>query len=178
MSDLIKKAMTFQIAAHSAVGQVRKYTGEPYWTHPISVAKYVMMVTDDEETIVAALLHDVVEDTQVTIEQIEEQFGAKVAEYVYFLTDISKPSDGIRSVRKAIDREHIAKGSAEVHTVKLADLIDNTRSIVAHDPKFAKVYLEEKRLLLCHALTKGDAVLRAEAEKLIDWGFNELKGVE
>jgi len=58
-------------------------------------------VTVEQEA--AALLHDVVEDTEVTIEQVEETFGHKIAELVGWLTDVSKPSDGKRAVRKEID---------------------------------------------------------------------------
>jgi len=108
--------------------------------------------------ICAALLHDVVEDTKITSRQIWEQFGSNVSNYVYWLTDKSRPSDGNRKVRKEIDRDHISSAPAEAKTIKLADLICNTRSIVAHDPKFAKVYLEEKGLLL-NVLKEGNAHL-------------------
>jgi hypothetical protein len=57
-----------------------------------------------------------------------------------------------------VDRAHTAAAPAEAQTVKLADLISNTRSIVAHDAKFAETYLAEKRLLL-EVITKGDAQL-------------------
>jgi len=57
-----------------------------------------------------------------------------------------------------MDRDRLSKASASVQTIKVADMIDNTESIVAHDPKFAKIYLEEKRLLL-DVLTKADASL-------------------
>lgn len=161
-------ARTFAIAAHSAVGQVRKYTGEPYWTHPCAVAKLVMQVSDiSEVAIAAAYLHDVVEDTKVTIEVIDQQFGPYVAQLVAEVTDVSKPEDGNRAVRKAVDREHLAKASPEAQSIKLADIIDNTKSIVAHDPKFAEVYLAEKRLLMPFLL-KGDAGLFDRAMDLID----------
>jgi (p)ppGpp synthase/HD superfamily hydrolase len=116
--------------------------------------------------VAAAWLHDVVEDTGVTIETIRAEFGTEVAELVGWLTDVSRPEHGNRAHRKALDRAHSAAAPAEAQTVKLADLIANTRSIMAHDEAFAKTYLEEKRLLLA-VMTKGDATLMAEARKFI-----------
>jgi (p)ppGpp synthase/HD superfamily hydrolase len=112
----------------------------------------------------AAWLHDVVEDTGVTIETIRAEFGVEVAELVGWLTDVSRPEHGNRAHRKALDRAHSAAAPAEAQTVKLADLISNTRSIIAHDVAFAKTYLEEKRLLL-EVMTKGDATLMEIARK-------------
>jgi (p)ppGpp synthase/HD superfamily hydrolase len=162
----VERARVFATAAHAAVGQVRKYTFEPYIVHPIEVASIVATVPHTDEMLAAAYLHDVVEDTGVTIEIIHAEFGAEVAELVGWLTDVSRPEDGNRAVRKAIDREHIAMAPAGAQTVKLADLIANTRSIVAHDPAFAKIYLAEKRMLL-EVLTRGDAALMAEARATV-----------
>jgi (p)ppGpp synthase/HD superfamily hydrolase len=117
--------------------------------------------------IAAAWLHDTVEDTGVTIEVIRAEFGAEVAELVGWLTDVSRPEHGNRAHRKALDRAHSAMAPAEAQTVKLADLIANTRSIVAHDKAFAKTYLEEKRLLLA-VMTKGDPTLMMEARHFIE----------
>lgn len=126
--------------------------------HPAAVAKLVCSVSRDECMIMAALLHDTVEDTDVTIDIIELEFGHRVANLVSDLTDVSKPENGNRETRKAIDREHTAKASPDAKTIKLADLIDNTKSIVEHDPDFAVVYLKEKELLL-EVLTDGSAIL-------------------
>jgi (p)ppGpp synthase/HD superfamily hydrolase len=93
-------------------------------------------------------------------------FGPEVAALVGWLTDVSKPEDGNRAHRKAMDREHSAAAPAEAQTVKLADLISNSKSIVTHDPAFARTYLEEKRLML-EVMTKGDPSLMAEARKYI-----------
>ena len=165
--SLVRDAQVFAGAAHRAVKQLRKYTNEPYIVHPAEVASIVAQVPEaTEEMIAAAWLHDVVEDTGVTNDEIHLYFGADVAKLVFWLTDASKPEDGNRATRKAIDREHIAKAPAEAQTIKLADLISNTKSIVAHDEKFAKIYLEEKRLLL-DVMTKGNAALMAEARKHI-----------
>lgn len=163
---MIERARVFATAAHAAVGQVRKYTFEPYIVHPAEVAKIVRDAGGTDAMIAAAWLHDTVEDTGVTIETIRAEFSVEVAELVGWLTDVSRPEHGNRAHRKALDRAHSAAAPAEAQTVKLADLIANTRSIMAHDEAFAKTYLEEKRLLLA-VMTKGDLTLMAEARKFI-----------
>ena len=162
--EMVERARVFATAAHAAVGQVRKYTFEPYIVHPAEVAKIVRDAGGTEAMVAAAWLHDTVEDTGVTIETIRAEFGTEVAELVGWLTDVSRPEHGNRAHRKALDRAHSAMAPAEAQTVKLADLIVNTRSIMEHDVAFAKTYLEEKRLLL-EVMTKGDATLMAIARK-------------
>jgi len=166
MMNTVERAKVFATAAHAAVGQTRKYTGEPYVVHPIEVASLVESVGGTEAMVAAALLHDVLEDTGVTVDVLEEQFGSEVADLVLWLTDVSKPDDGNRSTRKALDRQHSAAAPAAAQTIKVADLISNTRSIVAHDPGFAKVYLEEKRLLL-DVLTRADPTLLTMAREQV-----------
>jgi (p)ppGpp synthase/HD superfamily hydrolase len=163
---IVERARVFATAAHAAVAQLRKYTFEPYIVHPAEVVRIVSTVEHTDEMLAAAWLHDVVEDTGVTIETIRSEFGEGVAELVGWLTDVSRPEQGNRATRKAIDRAHSAAAPAAAQTVKLADLISNTKSIVDHAPGFAKTYLEEKRLLL-EVMTKGDATLMAEAKKNI-----------
>lgn len=158
MTPLSERARVFATAAHAAVGQLRKYTFEPYIVHPTEVAEIVESIGGTEDMIAAAFLHDVVEDTGVTQDVIQREFGQSVANLVYWLTDVSRPEHGNRAKRKALDRAHIAQAPAEAQTIKLADLASNTKSIMAHDPEFAKTYLEEKRLLL-EVLTKGNPKL-------------------
>ncbi len=165
----LEKAKIFAAKAH--MGQQRKYTDEPYMTHPITVAKLVSTVTEDLHTIVAALLHDVLEDTNTNMEDIEFQFGERVAQLVLELTDISKPSDGNRSVRKEIDREHIRAASPAAKTIKLADLIDNAKTIVCNDPHFAMIFMEEMRALL-EVLSEGDKYLYNIAKIKVDDYFS------
>ena len=162
--DMLDDVLKFATAAHS--DQKRKYTGDPYINHPIAVAEIVKTVQHTEAMIAAALLHDVVEDTHVTIDQIEDRFGSEVAELVGWLTDISRPEDGNRRTRKALDRFHSADAPAEAQTIKLADLIHNSISIAEHDPNFWKVYKEEKIELL-KVLTKGDKTLMYRAQQQI-----------
>jgi (p)ppGpp synthase/HD superfamily hydrolase len=167
---LIEKARVFATAAHGAVAQLRKYTNEPYIVHPAEVAGIIDNLEGGTvEMIAAAWLHDVVEDTGVTIETIRAEFGEEVAELVGWLTDVSRPEQGNRATRKAIDRAHTAMAPAEAQTVKLADIISNCTSIVEHDATFAKTYLEEKRLLL-EVLTKGDATLLERARNIVTRG--------
>jgi (p)ppGpp synthase/HD superfamily hydrolase len=156
----------FATAAHAAVGQLRKYTFEPYIVHPAEVASMVMAHGGTDAMVAAAWLHDVVEDTGVTIELIRAEFGSEVSDLVGWLTDVSRPDHGNRAARKAVDRAHTAAAPAEAQTIKCCDLISNTRSIVEHDPKFAETYLAEKRLLL-EVMTKADPRLLALAREQI-----------
>lgn len=167
------KADAFADKAHAAVEQKRKYTGEDYIVHPREVAEIVATVPHTLEMLMAALLHDTVEDTNVTIEEVRAEFGDEVADLVAGLTDVSKPTDGNRAVRKALDRQHTADAPADVQTIKLADLISNSRSILEHDATFAKVYLAEKDLLL-EVLTKGDKTLHAIATQMVMDGMLKL----
>jgi guanosine-3',5'-bis(diphosphate) 3'-pyrophosphohydrolase len=166
MTDMVERARMFATAAHAAVGQLRKYTFEPYIVHPAEVAEIVASVGGSDAQVAAAWLHDTVEDTGVTSELIRKEFGDEVATLVGWLTDVSRPDHGNRAARKAVDRAHTASAPAEAQTIKLADLICNTKSIVAHDPEFARVYLAEKRALL-EVMTKGDARLREQAMQQI-----------
>ena len=170
---IINNARVFATAAHGATGQKRKYTGEPYIHHPLSVASLVFMATGDVVTTAAALLHDVVEDTRITLPGIRSEFGDDIAGLVGSLTDVSRPDDRNRAARKAIDRAHIAQADPRAKSIKLADLIDNTSTIVAYDREFAKVYLAEKALLL-KVLEDGNRTLLAMAKKTLKNGLEAL----
>lgn len=165
--DLIAKAKEYATRAHGAVGQVRKYTGDPYIAHPAAVARLVSRVTDDPHTIAAAWLHDTLEDTDSTYADLVRAFGLCVADLVLEVSDVSVPSDGDRKTRKAIDRAHLAKASPRAMTIKLADIIDNTHAIAHHDPAFARVYMAEKQALL-DDLCGGSLALMGVARSIID----------
>ena len=154
------------LAGKAHEGQFRKYSGMPYIVHPIEVATIVQTVEHSDEMIAAALLHDVVEDTDYSFEDIANEVSPEVADLVKGLTDVSSPQDGNRKVRKAIDKDHLAEQNAEVQTIKLADVISNSQDIKANDPKFAKVYIEEMKALL-EVLTKGDKTLYAKAKEIV-----------
>ena len=173
MTDLVARADAFADAAHGAIKHKRKYTGDDYIVHPREVAAIVATVPHTPEMLAAALLHDTVEDTGVTIETIRAEFGAVVAGLVADLTDVSTPGGGNRAIRKGIDLAHTASASPQAKTIKLADLLSNTASIVAHDPGFARVYLKEKAAML-EVMTDGDATLLARAKATLAAGLAKI----
>ncbi len=168
---MIVKAALFAQQRHK--NQKRKYGGEPYFVHLEEVAYIVAQYEGSEEMICAAYLHDVIEDTETSYDEIELEFGKIVADLVWELTDKSKPSDGNRKIRKEIDRENLRIASAAAQTIKLADLISNSKDIVEKDKKFAKVYLNEKKLLL-EVLTKGNRDLHERASAMIEKSLQAL----
>lgn len=173
MHELVRKAQHFATQAHARIDQRRKYTGQPYDVHLSSVAKIVESVTDAPETISAAWLHDVVEDTPATFQEVEREFGRDVAQLVLELTDVSRPRDGNRAVRKAIDRAHLSHASPRAQTVKLADLIDNCTDIVKHDHGFGRVFVVEMAALL-EVLGQGDPALMKRARKVLEKSAGKL----
>jgi len=177
MYTLAEKARVFAQAAHAAVGQTRKYTGEPYINHCKRACDILIAhqtTPPSVEQLAATWLHDTVEDTQVTLELIEQVFGTQVAEWVSWLTDVSKPEDGVRRVRKALDRDHTAAAPLLAKNCKLADLIDNARDITTHDPGFARVWLKEKAALL-EVLSDADPTLYALAQQVYADSIAKLK---
>lgn len=163
---LLDDAIIYAATAHG--GQRRKYTNLPYITHPIEVMGIVRTVGHTEEMLAAAVLHDVVEDTASTLEDLTEAFGSTVSRLVEGLTEVWV--EGNRATRKQAEVLRLAKESAEVQTIKLADLISNTADIVAYDPSFAKIYLAEKMELL-KVLTRGDRQLHARASAQLQKEF-------
>jgi len=164
MSDLVDRAESFAARAHA--GQKRKYTDEPYIVHPRAVADLLLEAGLDEEVAAAGLMHDVVEDCDVSLEDIRAEFGDRVARLVDEVTDVSRPEHGKRAIRKALDREHLAKASPDGKSIKLADIIDNLKTVVPYDPSFAPVYIREMRQLLPH-LAEGSAALFAQATEAL-----------
>jgi len=164
MNDLVEKAIRYATEAHG--DQKRKYTGEPYVTHPIAVMEIVKTVAHTKEMLAAAVLHDVIEDTGHSYDDIYYYFGDIVADLVLGLTDVSHLDDGDRQFRKALDRQHLAEQGADVQTIKLADIIHNISSTKEHDPEFWKIYQKEKIALL-EVLTKGSKRLHAKAMEMV-----------
>ena len=174
--DIVNLADVFATAAHAAVKQTRKYTGEPYINHPREVRRILLNFSTTPVTLeqeASALLHDVVEDTGVELSLIAETFGDRVAVLVEALTDVSKPEHGNRKVRKQMDLEHTAAGPIAAKNIKIADLISNSHSIVANDPDFARVYLHEKTRIL-EVCADADAGLLAEAYRVLNDSKNQL----
>lgn len=164
--DISQRAALYSKASHLAIGQTRKYTGEPYHTHPAAVAWIVRSVGGTPNMVAAAYLHDVVEDTHITLDQLSDDFGFTIADMVDWLSDLQTPEDGNRATRKKRERDRLAMSPPEVQTIKLADLIHNSRSIFQHDPEFAQVYLKEKRAIL-EVMTKGHSLLYQKAWDII-----------
>ncbi len=162
--SLTYEAMMFAREVHKH--QRRKYTNNPYIDHLAEVAGITATAGSSfwyspasDVQIAVAWLHDCVEDQGVEASTLRQKFGTSVAEGVMLLSDLEI---GNRAERKAASRERLAAAPSWVQTIKCADLISNTSSIVQHDPKFAVTYLEEKRLLLL-AMTKAEPRLHALA---------------
>lgn len=163
-----KEMAKFAALAHATVGQLRKHTFEPYIVHPTNVAALVRGVGGTWEMICAAYGHDLIEDCSVTAEEIEARFGKTVAEYIVWLTDVYVlPEHGNRKERKVLELERLKHAPAEVMTIKLADLIDNTTSITIHDPKFAVTYMREKMEALPYFMSGNRELFQRACSQLI-----------
>lgn len=129
--EKIERAYLFAEKAH---GEQKRATGEPYIIHPVAAAKITVQLGMDTDTVVTALLHDVVEDTPVTLEEIDKEFGPDVAHMVDGVTKlgkvnfVSKEEQQAENVRKMLIA--MAK-DVRVIIVKLADRLHNMRTIDA-----------------------------------------------
>ena len=147
--NLWDKALQFARDAHS--GQRRKYTDDPYINHCVSVARMVQQRGGSDEQCAAALLHDTIEDTETTFDDLCREFGSDVACLVADVTDVFTKAafpEMNRKKRKALEAERLGNISQRSKLIKLCDLIDNTSTIVRFDPDFAVVYLREKADIL------------------------------
>ena len=161
----LKEVFAFAMKAHD--GQKRKYTGEDYIVHPMAVSRMVSLYGGSLVQQAGALLHDVVEDTDHTLAEIDTLFGSEVATLVEWLTDTSKPEDGNRAIRKAIDRKRLAEAPAEAQFVKLADLIDNSKTIFVFDKGFTPMFKAEMALLVKDMTKVVGSSLWDEAQKVL-----------
>ena len=130
--DLIKKAYLFGEDAHE--GQFRK-SGERYFNHPIATAIIVINLGMDNESVIAALLHDVLEDTNVTAEEIDKKFGADVRVLVEALTKIARlPYVSQEEAQAENIRKMVLAMSEDIRVIiiKLADRLHNMRTINGH----------------------------------------------
>lgn len=151
--SIYEKAKMFAVEAHGSIGQVRKYTGEPYHVHVQAVAELVATKTNDEEILAAACLHDVLEDVAPSMSQygketILQEFGERVLNLVVELTDVytkENHPDLNRKKRKQLEAERLAQVSEDAKLIKRADLFDNNKSIMG--TSFEKVWLQEKAVL-------------------------------
>ena len=158
--NLILKAAALARQAHA--DQRRKYNDRPYIQHPARVAGRVAAHPQATEAMVAAaFLHDVVEDTPHTLDEVSAEFGTEVARLVAELTNPSKDSKAPRRERKQIDRDHLAVVSVEAKIIKLLDRIDNLQEMVEAPGNFRRKYCDESRLL-ADVIGDADPELKAE----------------
>ncbi|MBK1442010.1 HD domain-containing protein [Parapedobacter sp. ISTM3] len=173
MNAIIDAVLAFATNAHE--GQTRKYTPEPYISHPIRVMERCKLHTDRAAIHAAALLHDVLEDTAVDAAQLSrflhglmpESMARETMTYVVELTDVYIKKDYPqfnRKTRKQLELDRLANISPNAQTIKYADIIDNASEIAVHDPDFARVLLSEYRQVL-KRLVEGDSALYRQAVK-------------
>lgn len=157
LDSKLQEIIAFATKAHGT--QMRKYTPDPYIVHPIRVMKMCRQYTQQLPVLAAAILHDVLEDTPVTKEEIERFLSDIMSEHevdetiglVIELTDVyvkdAYPKWNRRK-RKDKELERLVATSADAQTIKYADIIDNCSEIVSHDPDFAMVFLNECNTVL------------------------------
>ena len=166
-ADLLNKAEAFATKAHE--GQTEKDANKtPYIFHLKKVAELVALSGGSPQEIAAAWLHDVVEDTPVTIEIIEREFGVEVATIVKGLTDLPHFSDLPVQERKQKQADHIAKESESVRRVKLADQIsaidlDGHNTLLGKEHRMAYVEGAKKIAQQCAGISP---VLDARFEEM------------
>lgn len=124
--DILHEAVLFATSAHA--GQVRKGTDVPYITHPMEVCQLLTEMKAGRELKIAALLHDVVEDTPVTLQQVEDKFGKEVARLVASHTE-EKGKSWHERKQSAIDR--VKTGDMQVAMLIMADKISNLKSMLS-----------------------------------------------
>lgn len=130
MQKLLDKATCFAVEKHS--GSFRKGTKTPYIVHPVEALAIAATMTDDEEVLAGAVLHDTVEDTDTTIEEVEELFGKRVAELVAAESEDKrreKSSEDTWKIRKEETLEHLKTAPKEVKIITLGDKLSNMRAI-------------------------------------------------
>ncbi len=120
-SEKLHHAIRFSAEAHK--NQLRKVSGLSYIIHPLAVALILSYVTDDEDILIAGILHDTVEDTDLTINEIRTEFGENVARMVNDVTEQDRSLPWAE--RKQIALDHIKKMQHDSQLVKTADVLQN-----------------------------------------------------
>lgn len=177
--NLISKAYSFAKTAHE--GQFRLSSGQPYVSHPVSVALILLELGLDTSTIVAGLLHDVVEDTAVSIEALKLEFGSEVAAIVEGVTKLdsvikkgiagdSKVAYGVEAQQQIENIRKMLLATAKdvrVIIVKLADRLHNMRTASGwNEQKRRKKALETMEIYVPLAQRFGMAVVKEELQNL------------
>ena len=129
-SDLLDRAIVFAVKAHH--NTERRGKGFPYIVHPMEAVEIVATITSDQELLAAAALHDTVEDTEVTVEQLRAEFGDRITDLVYaesdrFIDGVSEEDSWHDRKQAAIDR--LASASHDAKVVAMGDKLSNMRAI-------------------------------------------------
>ena len=175
--DLPRIEAAYELAKKAHEGQVRS-SGDPYISHPIAVAVILVGLGMDSDTIIGALLHDVVEDTSVTLEDIEKQFGADVAELVDGVTKLANIPYSSRAEQQAENVRKMLLAMAKdvrVVIIKLADRLHNMRTLDFRIPEKQRVKsLETMEIYAPLAHRLG---IRSVKEELEDLSLKHLDPV-
>jgi GTP diphosphokinase / guanosine-3',5'-bis(diphosphate) 3'-diphosphatase len=165
--DLLNRAYVYAMKAH---GNQKRASGEAYFNHPLEVAAILADMKLDDATIVAALLHDTIEDTKATPQEIEERFGHEIASLVDGLTKIKQLD---RVTREATQAENLRKlllamsKDVRVLLVKLADRLHNMRTLGAVSPeKRLRIAEETMDIYAPLAGRMGMQIIRDEMEDI------------
>jgi len=172
--NLISKAKDLATIAHE--GQFRKFSGEAYVEHPKRVAQTVLKYKDSkhlDSLIAAALLHDVVEDTDVTLDVIEKEFDRLVASLVDELTSDEKIT---KDQKAQYLSEKMEKMSSWALVIKLSDRLDNVSDLRHVNKSFRQKYVAETRKIISHLVSKRS--LSLTHVELISDIMKELVGIE
>ena len=138
ISDLYEQAM--RLAAVGHCGQERRGSGVPYVAHPFAVARIVERAGFDEPTIIAALLHDLVEDTSITLDAIRDRFGDTVAETVANCSEVKSDASGAERSWEDRKRDHLVALQASTESTKAVVLADKLHNLIS-----IRIDLEEGR---------------------------------
>ncbi len=169
------RALQFAIEAHE--GQKRKFIDENYSEHPRRVGITISNAGFDYRAVAVAYLHDVVEDTEYTLEDIETNFGMEIAIGVGWLTNVPKIEGQNRAERTKINIERLARAPSWVQAIKVADVVDNLPSMIEYSkPAFAELFVYEKASVLTAMLPTIDPLgkyLMCEAQNIIKEYHND-----
>ncbi|MFJ7330849.1 RelA/SpoT family protein [Streptomyces cyaneofuscatus] len=167
-ADLTILHRAYVLAESSHRGQMRK-SGEPYITHPLAVTLILAELGAETTTLTASLLHDTVEDTEVTLDQVREQFGEEVCYLVDGVTKLEKVDYGAAAEPETFRKMLVATGNdVRVMSIKLADRLHNMRTLTVMRPeKQARIAKVTRDVLIPLAERLGVQALKTELEDLV-----------
>ncbi|MGW8491030.1 RelA/SpoT family protein [Streptomyces sp. NPDC055886] len=167
-ADLTILHRAYVLAESSHRGQMRK-SGEPYITHPLAVTLILAELGAETTTLTASLLHDTVEDTEVTLDQVKEQFGDEVCFLVDGVTKLEKVDYGAAAEPETFRKMLVATGNdVRVMSIKLADRLHNMRTLgVMRPEKQARIAKVTRDVLIPLAERLGVQALKTELEDLV-----------